>query len=166
MLLRCPAPKGHYHGHGWNYHRGEVPGWEQTGLSVFEPGTGEGGYGWIIPHDSSWLPGAGFFAERLGTTVLRSESLAQDLPATLYILLHLVTAGHEVYVFFARELPRNLPRGSAEALVLVGYAGAASREDLDVLIPFSSAAPTSSGQNSLVSMKFVHGKQLALHPVA
>jgi hypothetical protein len=37
---------------------------------------------------------------------------------------------------------------------------------LDVLIPFSSAAPTSSGQNSLVSMKFVHGKQLALHPVA
>lgn len=54
-----------------------------------------------------------------------------------YILLHLVTVGHEVYVFFARELPRNLPRGSAEALVLVGYAGAASREDLDVL-PFSS----------------------------
>ena len=87
VLLRCPAPRGHYHGHGWNYHRGEVPGWEQTGLSVFEAGTGEGGYGWImIPYDSSWLPGAGFFVVRLGTTVLRSESLAQDLPATLHLI--------------------------------------------------------------------------------
>ena len=58
----------------------------------------------------------GFQCRRLcvsGMTVLHSASLAQDLPATL----HLTTAGHEVLVFFARELPRHLPCGSAGALV-------------------------------------------------
>ena len=68
----------------------------------------------------------------------------KTFPATL----HLTPAGHEVYVFGARELPGNLPCGSAGALVilvLVGYAASSQTWKADLLQISSDRATEFAG---------------------